>query len=357
VLHQNVSLTHTLKKANNNFDLIRLIAATGVLYSHSFDLFNSNGHNDPARSYLFYDSSGSLSVYVFFFLSGMFITKSFLQNNDTLEFCKHRFYRIWPALITCLIITVFIVGPIFTTANVQQYFADSQTWKYLFRNGTLYKDIIKPLPGVFESNHFPHVVNGSIWTLPIEIRCYLLVLVLGIFKFLNRKIILIVIFCLTLVFQESNWFNDICLYNIKSVQFFIAGIIAFSFRDDIKLNVRIMLVLLFVCVFARMFSFSFFLYSFYAVLLYSAVLFASLRSVIKLKLPGDYSYGIYIYGFLVQQCTAFALPNISSYQSMLITFPVTLFLGMCSWHFVEKVCLKYSRNIGIKKPRIKMPGG
>jgi peptidoglycan/LPS O-acetylase OafA/YrhL len=339
-----ITLNEALKKVNNNLDIVRLFAAFLVLYGHSFYLFHSNGKNDVLNNYLYYDNSGSIGVYIFFFLSGALITKSFLVHKNLVTFIKHRFLRIWPALIICILVTIFLVGPLFTTHSMYQYFHDSSTFSYLFKNAGLYTGIQKTLPGVYEKNVFPDVVNGSLWTLPIEIRCYLLVLILGLIKLLENKIILITLLCLTLVFQKSQSLHAFFLWGPEYVQFFIAGMLAYVLRDEIKINYKIAAVLLIICVVARQFSFNFFLYSFYALLLYLLLLAATLTPLKKIKMPGDYSYGVYIYAFIVQQSVSFLIPGISAYMSMGITIPITLLFAALSWHLIEKRFIKMGKS-------------
>ena len=168
-----------LKRDNNNFDLIRLIAALMVVFGHSFQLFNSNGYTEPIRFFLKDYYSGSLAVYIFFFLSGLFITGSFINSKRHYAFVVSRVFRIWPALIVCTVLTVFLAGPIVSKYSLIEYLRFRITWTYLAHN-TLLMNIRYGLPGVFETNYAPNNVNGPLWTLPIEVLCYLSVFICGI---------------------------------------------------------------------------------------------------------------------------------------------------------------------------------
>lgn len=59
----------------------------------------------------------------------------------------------------------------------------------------------------------------------------------------------------------------------------------------------------------------------------------------KYNLLGDYSYGIYIYAFPVQQSVAALVPGVSVLNMILISFPVTVFLSALSWHLLERRAL------------------
>src|SRR5476651_590052 len=98
------TLDTVLKRENNNFDFIRLLASLMVVYGHSFTLFNNSGYHEPFKVLLKTDYSGSLAVYVFFALSGCFITGSFLSGKGYWHFIRMRLFRIWPALITCIVL-------------------------------------------------------------------------------------------------------------------------------------------------------------------------------------------------------------------------------------------------------------
>ena len=128
-----INLEQAIRRENNNFDLVRLIAALAVIFGHSFYLFPTNGYKEPISIILKNDYSGSLAVYVFFFLSGIFITSSFDKSNSPVKFVIARAFRIWPALIVCILLTVFVIGPIFTNQSLANYFSAHQTWRYLVK--------------------------------------------------------------------------------------------------------------------------------------------------------------------------------------------------------------------------------
>ncbi len=167
----------------NNFTLIRIILAWLVLFGHSFAIQHVPGLRDPLSPLL--QGSvwiGTLAVYGFFAISGFLVTASFVRRG-LLDFSLSRILRIYPALICCVIATVFVLGPSLTTLNLSDYFSDSKTYSY-FANATAYLSVQWDLPGLFQNNH-RHAVNGSLWSLPVEVRCYLLLAIagtLGVFR-------------------------------------------------------------------------------------------------------------------------------------------------------------------------------
>ncbi len=164
-------LSEAINGKRNNFDLIRLSAAVLVLFSHSYPL--SARTTEPLQSFTGYDTFGTLAVEVFFLISGLLITKSWMDTPHAGDFIRKRFLRIFPAFAAVTLLSVFALGPVFTQIPLKEYFSSRLTWSYLgnpFMLPTRYS-----LPGVFESNPYPAAVNGSIWSLPLEILMYVAV--------------------------------------------------------------------------------------------------------------------------------------------------------------------------------------
>lgn len=124
----------------DNLSIIRLIAAIVVIYGHAFPLTGA-----AAPGYL---GSGiqTIAVKVFFVISGMLITDSWLRDPNAYRYMQRRLLRIVPALAVLCIVTVFILGPIITALPKDEYFRDPQTFRYLW-NVLFYP--IYNLPGVF----------------------------------------------------------------------------------------------------------------------------------------------------------------------------------------------------------------
>jgi peptidoglycan/LPS O-acetylase OafA/YrhL len=330
-----------LKRDNNNFDLIRLIAALMVVYFHTFYLFKDSSHYDHGSFLLKGDSIGGLAVYIFFFLSGMFITSSYINLKNSYAFIIMRIFRIWPALIVCIIFTVFAAGPLVSKYSINAYFTSKDTWGYLIHDISLYR-VKYTLPGVFDANHYPSAVNGSIWTLPLEILCYLMVLLIGMSQAFKNKIAAVLIYSLVIALYIIN-FHSMRDYLKVPFPFFVAGSLFYMFRKYIPVDYRIWIAL--IVIYAVFFK----LILLYVLLVYSVLVLGSSAIFKKVKLPGDYSYGIYIYAFLVQQLVANYLPEISPYKSLLLTVPLTVLLAVLSWHFIEKPFIQIAKRITKEK--------
>jgi peptidoglycan/LPS O-acetylase OafA/YrhL len=171
---------------NNNFDMLRIIAALLVILAHSYPVTKSVGMPlyDMTKGDL---SIATIGVIIFFVISGYLITKSWAGNQSPLRFLWKRFLRIIPGLFVALLFTMLIIGPLVTSMPLIQYLTSIDTWKYLL-NTVLYIRI-DTLPTVFIDNPYrPISVNGSLWTIPIEFALYIMIMVLGILGILFKKI-------------------------------------------------------------------------------------------------------------------------------------------------------------------------
>jgi peptidoglycan/LPS O-acetylase OafA/YrhL len=160
---------------DNNFNLIRMLAAFAVLVSHSYPLVLGPNSSEPLGS-LIGMSLGGVAVDVFFITSGFLVTASLDRRKSASEFLRARFLRIFPALFVMLLLSVFVLGLAFTTKNASSYLTDSYVYFYLLKCSTLITCVVYRLPGVFETNPFKSAVNGSLWTMPYEVKMYALLL-------------------------------------------------------------------------------------------------------------------------------------------------------------------------------------
>ena len=157
---------------NNNFDLLRLFGAALVVYGHSYPLTGAAAPGFAANPV------GTIGVKIFFVVSGYLVAQSWVRDSHLVRFAVRRGLRIFPALTVVVLVSVFFLGPVFTSLPLDEYFPHPLTSAYL-RNIVLY--ISYALPGVFEHNTYPAAVNGSLWSLPAEFAMYLLTpLILGV---------------------------------------------------------------------------------------------------------------------------------------------------------------------------------
>ncbi len=163
---------------NNSFGALRLLAALMVVLSHSYPIALGSSFPEPPSPMLDLGCSlGTVGVYLFFAISGILVTKSFIERKSVIHFAVYRVLRIYPAIIVCLIFTTFIIGPIFS--NTPGYLVDLQIYQHFLHNSMLITNVYSSLPGVFANNPLPFAINNSIWTLVWELRAYSILLVGG----------------------------------------------------------------------------------------------------------------------------------------------------------------------------------
>ena len=130
----------------NSFDLLRLLAAVLVLFSHQFTLLGS-----PEPSFFGLNTFGGIGVTIFFFLSGVLVWSSWERDPDLKRFFIRRSLRIVPGLWLAVILTILILVPAVSQLSWQHYFGSLDTWRY-FITGIFINQ--HNLPGVFKDNIF-----------------------------------------------------------------------------------------------------------------------------------------------------------------------------------------------------------
>src|SRR3954468_11634176 len=154
---------------HNNFDLLRLLAALSVIFSHAFLLAENSQDHDPLMILTGGQAIlGLAGVFVFFTISGYLITQSFETTRSPFVFLAKRALRIFPGLLGCLLICVFMIGALVTTLPLSEYLARPETYLFLLHNAVLDIDYNR-LPGVaFWPGNIGGIVNGPLWSLPCE---------------------------------------------------------------------------------------------------------------------------------------------------------------------------------------------
>lgn len=321
----------------NNFDFLRFLAASMVIYCHSYAISGGMASLDPfARWNRGQMNLGAFAVHLFFIMSGFLITMSFERSKSVGKFARARALRIFPALIVAVLFTVFVIGPLVTSLPLHDYFGSKDTYKYLHNWTTRGPKLI---PSVFESNPIPGAVNGSLWTLFYELECYVLVLILGVTKLLRRPVVLGLL-VLALVAPLKPTVSHYMFYKGLLVPF-LAGMCCYLYRDRIPMK-RYLVVAsalgLIVSNYVGLFGPAVAIFGAYIGLW---VAFSPSVRLNDFARRGDISYGLYIYAWPIQQTiTYFFGGKISMIALLLICYPTIVLFAALSWHFVEKNFIK-----------------
>lgn len=340
-------LGELLQSRNNNLDLFRVIAAVLVIYGHAPLFVPNQATQDFVYDMLRFDYSGSLAVKFFFMLSGLLVTQSLMVHPAIKPFLIKRAARIFPGLILCLLVSVFIVGLSVTSLSATAYLQHSQTWNYLLHNASLLS-LQWELPGVFE-NANTTTVNGSLWTLPLEVICYIcLALFFATVVRLHRTfsaamLVLVVgiIFC-----GESALPNYLLRFKeaLMLGGCFCIGTFFALYQQQIAINAKG--IALGAIALALLWSSPLQMLCFYCVFFYVCLYLSSTRIVNRyLKIPGDPSYGIYIYGFIIQHLVTHIFPNQSLMVNQWVAVLIALPVGYLSWYLVEQPAILWAKKI------------
>ncbi|MFF4194394.1 acyltransferase family protein [Nonomuraea sp. NPDC001831] len=177
----------------NAFNLLRLLGAFAVVVEHSWVLSGHGTPLTPASGI----GAGGIGVGVFFLISGYLISASWLADPSPARYTLRRALRIYPAYALVIVLTALLLGPLVSTLPAAGYFSGPGAWAYIVR-GLLVQPVSYALPGVFEGLPYPGAVNGSLWTIWVEVLCYAGVAVMGALGLLRRRTVLAGLVAVTL---------------------------------------------------------------------------------------------------------------------------------------------------------------
>lgn len=329
------------RSRHNNFDALRLVAAVSVIFSHAFLIADGTQKNEWLIRLTGNQSIvGLCGVFVFFAISGFLVTQSFDQTGDPLRFLAKRALRIFPGLFVAAVLSAFVLAPLVTTLEPGAYFSQPAPYRYVVGN-TLLSQSVHELPGVmFVNNPVGLEINGSMWTLRFEFMMYVMVLGLGVLRLLNLPIMLgllgLGLACLQ--FQDALDFLGGWGWLLA---FFATGMILYKLRATRIFDGRIALLALAGLVLSvplRQFIALFPLFGCYL----------ALWLALNPRLPaipaarfGDLSYGLYIYGWPVEEGTIWLLGSAAPWWKVFgLSLPITAAIAFASWHLIEQPALR-----------------
>jgi peptidoglycan/LPS O-acetylase OafA/YrhL len=325
------------KKYFEQLNAVRLVLALIVTWSHCYPLI---GVNEPVSRYLYTDTGGSIAVKSFFFISGFLVTQSWLLNDKVIPFLAARVLRIWPALITSILLGIALAA---STSYARPIEFLTSALSYLKTNFFIFNHVAFNIQDAFKGNKLESV-NGSLWTLPWELKCYFSLVLLGIAGILKRREVFnlsCMIFTLVCVIH----FDLTSELGNKEVPlmilcFFIGALVSVNVKDIAIYKVSIFLIIIGVALIGsshREFGISFIISGVtYFVGFSSANFLPSIKS--------DISFGVYVYSFPIQQTLLWFFNfNTPLFLFFFAVVPIGI-LSILSWRFVEKPCLKLRRH-------------
>ncbi len=344
-----ITLADIGRGRDNNLNLIRMIAATGVLISHAWPVTTGDVKDQPLASLLGGIDLGMICVYIFFAISGYLIAQSYDRDPKLTHFWTARVLRIFPALLVVLLLTALVLAPIVTVATVDAVMKAAP--EYILRNFTLFS-LQQFLPGVFQGNPVGGPTNIPLWTLSHELLCYFFATLLGLAGLLKQPRLMLIVWLLFLLLYAATLYLQPMerLVALAKLAFpFMIGVLYFVWRKRLPMSWTIGVLLgLIAAVFHGSFIFrEIFVFALvYWIFLFGYLLRGPIRAYNRL---GDYSYGIYIFAFPIQQLVVYygiktPLMNIA------LTFPLALACAVLSWTFIERPALALARRLKTTRP-------
>jgi peptidoglycan/LPS O-acetylase OafA/YrhL len=329
------SIADYAAQPQNNYLLMRLVAALMVIYGHSYAITKLPGQADLLARLLRFTYAGALGVAVFFVISGFLVTASYLNRRHWGEFMQSRCLRVFPGLIVCLLAMMFLLGPAVTRHGLGDYFSDPQL--YLAPFGRHFR-----LPGVFEQ--LPQDgVNGSLWTLPLEFSLYVVLGIFGVVGLLFRRgayslvVLALCVLALLAFDRGGGLFTERHAY-LNLILLFAAGSVIRLYAERIPLHWAGLVALALPAL--LLYHTRFFPVLFTLWLVYMVFWVAYVPDLHWFNRAGDYSYGLYIYAFPIAQTLRQYIPDITPLGLFASASLLTLGCAMLSWHLIEAPALK-----------------
>lgn len=340
------------------FDVVRIFAALAVIFSHSFLLATGSEKTEPFQAYTG-EILGIYGVFVFFILSGFLVTDSALRSPTVASFALKRIRRILPAFLAANILSAVLIAPFYAREGATAFLSDPETWKTLvrvltFQEGSLYFEKVAFYAQAHEGqSSMIGIVNGVLWTIRVEISCYVVVGLLMVTRQL-RPVSIMVLALLTSVLsfryelQVTPFLVGLCY----TAPCFVAGMFLrmHAQRHQASGFMALYSALALALSMAMFPSWSgvtqilFPIFAAYPLLWLGQRGFG--RDMTSGKSWNDPSYGIYIWGWIVQQIIlSLTGADIAPIPFVLLCVPATVAAGYLSWHLIEKPFLARAKPV------------
>lgn len=352
----------------NNIGFIRLVLATMVVIGHAPEMTDGNRLREPLTVLFHTLSLGVAAVQGFFLISGYLITQSYYSSHSTVDYLRRRVFRIYPAFIVAYLASVIILAPLVGGRTDLSLHA-------LYRMFFLQSP--PSTPGLLKGLHYP-ALNGSMWTIAYEFRCYLLVLLLGVTGVLSNRKAVLALAILTAIGAVAETFDPVrrwsdafdgrwhvesligsLSWTIQLTTTFLIGVCVYLFRADIlrRLDWRLALGCCVVMIPLLCFPHS---ANTATITLGACCLFwlafkANIGPLQQINDQWDISYGVYLYGWPVAATLLWFNRSISPWTLATLAIPITLIFGAISWWGVERWTKGLGRAQTMRRHEVQHP--
>ena len=325
----------------NNFDLIRLLLAGLVAIAHGIVI------RTGAQPSFGISTLGDFAVDGFFILSGFLVSRSWLTLDNFWRYAWHRFLRIMPAFWVCLLVLAFIVAPIALLLEgrpLAELFSspDSAVRFVLVNSGLMV--FTYEIASIFAGNPNPLIVDGSLWTLILEVGCYVVLAGLGLIGVLGQRCkwmvaAFVVVLWLLATLYDLGIYVGIGDNTLRMLMLFMIGASAYLHADRIPMRAA------FAVAAAVVFLGSVLLLENYrtvgAVPLAYLLLYCAVGLRWNLRLTTDISNGVYIYHWPIEQLLMLtALAHLPTAVFVVVSLVLVVPIALASWHGIERRALR-----------------
>ena len=326
---------------SSGFDYLRLVLAVLIIAVHScltsYGLAANNAlYDGPLGKFC------NLLVPMFFALSGYLVAGSLERSRTLGMFLGLRVIRIFPALVVEMVLSALVLGPLVTVLPPWIYFSDPLFFSYLLN---AVGDVHYLLPGVFADNPWPSVVNGQLWTIPYELYCYGAIAVIALLGLKRWRVLgplFVVVVTITYLLWVLHGSDNNLVPGTNGVRkpflvaTFLAGVSIYFYRELLPCNWPCGIAALALALaLPSTGQYAGFLAPVPAA--YATVWLGLMNPSRRMLRGSDYSYGIYLYGFALQQTMMHLLPMARIwYLNILTSLPAAFLVAAASWHFVER---------------------
>jgi peptidoglycan/LPS O-acetylase OafA/YrhL len=351
---------------NNAFGFLRLALAVLVVFSHCFPLggFGRDPLDGLSKGRL---NIGLVAVAMFFALSGFLIARSASTCPSIIRFLWHRFLRIFPGYWVCLVVCACLFVPVMSFIEFDTLTdAFSLPWnspqEFMIGNAALFHLNEFSIPGIMyvspnsiagllRQNPTACILNGTLWTLPIEVSCYLAVAALAAVGLLRRaRFVVAALFVVSWGLYAFYYLDPIGFWScfpyrglrflVTLCPFFAAGCACFVYREKIPYSLALFVIS--VVLLAVSLPFGAFGLVAPIAIPYAFLWLAFALPFARFDRKGDFSYGTYIYAFPAQQTLALLRLQdfgfIAFFAGALLVTSVFAFL---SYRLIEAPCLRW----------------